>query len=80
MARFRLLTNLHPRNQRVKLHNNRPTSMFELTKRGAGGRSPCKCNDVILRRVLRPLGVEGSRAASHLQEAARCQYEEVCCK
>ena len=33
------------------------------SQNGVQGQSPCKYNDVILRRVRRPLGAEGSRAA-----------------
>ncbi len=54
--------------------------MFALPSRGAGGAAPCKKNDVILRSARRPRGDEGSRAASHLQEAARCHNKEICCE
>ena len=37
--------------------------MFVQTKRGCRGEAPARKNDVILRRVRRPLGAEGSRAA-----------------
>ncbi len=37
--------------------------MFEFVSGGMGAAAPIKRNDVILRRVRRPLGAEESRAA-----------------
>ena len=42
-----------------------------------GAKPPARKNDVILRACPQAYTPEGSRAASHLQEAARCLYDGV---
>ena len=46
-----------------KCTKNSQTAVFALAKRGAGAKPLQEKNIVILRRVRRPLGAEGSRAA-----------------
>ena len=75
---YRLLTNLYMKKQYVKLHNISQAAMFALASGGEGGRSPLqKKNDVILRACPQAYTPEGSRAAPHLQGAARCLYGGV---
>ena len=60
---FRLLTNPYSKKRYVKVHKKQTNSCVRTCKVGCRGEAPARKSIVILRRVRRPLGAEGSRAA-----------------